>query len=92
MQEDFNRSAESYDLVIDIAGTTPFSRLRRALQPDATVVVVEGPRAGRLLGSIGRLICSRLSALRASQRATSSRARLGKDDWRCSGSCWSPGG
>jgi NADPH:quinone reductase-like Zn-dependent oxidoreductase len=79
-QEDFTRSAESYDLMIDIAGTTPFSRLRRALHPDATVVVVGGPRAGRLLGPIGHLIRSRLSALRTSQRATSFLAKLGKDD------------
>src|SRR6478735_8062632 len=49
MNDDFTRDGERYDLVLDVAGTRPFSALNRVLEPSATVVVVGGPRANRLL-------------------------------------------
>ncbi len=79
-QEDCTRSGERYDLVLDIAGTRPFSHLRRVLEPDATVVVVGGPRANRLLGPIGHLAGSRLAALRTSQTVVFFLAKFGKED------------
>jgi NADPH:quinone reductase-like Zn-dependent oxidoreductase len=79
-QEDVTRSGERYDLALDIAGTRPFSQLRRVLEPDATVVVIGGPRANRLLGPLGHVVGSRLAALRASQKVAYFIARFGKED------------
>jgi NADPH:quinone reductase-like Zn-dependent oxidoreductase len=79
-QEDFTRSAERYDLLLDIAGTRPFSHLRRVLAPQATVVVVGGPRANPLLGPLGHVVRSRVAALRASQKVVFFIARFGKED------------
>ena len=79
-QEDWTRSGERYHLVLDIAGTRPFSHVRRVLEPDATVVVVGGPRANRLLGPLAHLAGSRLAAFRASQKVAFFLAKFGKED------------
>jgi len=79
-QEDFTRDGERYDLALDIAGTRPFSHLRRVLEPNARVIVIGGPRASRLLGPLGHIVGSRLAALRASQKAVFFVARFNKED------------
>lgn len=57
-QEDFTRSGERYDLVLDIAGNHPWSDLRRALSPDGTYVLIGHDQYGgsghRWFGSLGR--------------------------------------
>ena len=78
--EEFTRRSERYHLVLDIAGTRSFSELRRVLEPGATVVVVGGPRANRLLGPLGHVVGSRLRAIRGSQRATFFVATFNKED------------
>ena len=80
MVDDFTRGDARYDLVVDIAGTRPFSQLRRVLEPDARVVVVGGPRDKKLLGPLGHVIRSKLAAIRASQRVTFFIAKLRKED------------
>jgi NADPH:quinone reductase-like Zn-dependent oxidoreductase len=79
-QEDFTLGDERYDLVLDVAGTAPLARLRRVLEPDATVVLVGGPRANRLLGPLGHLARSRLAALRASQKVAFFLAKFDRED------------
>jgi NADPH:quinone reductase-like Zn-dependent oxidoreductase len=79
-REDCTRTGERYDLVLDIAGTRPFSHLRRVLAPDATVVLAGGPRANRLLGPLGHLARTRLAALRATQKVTFFLAQFNKAD------------
>ncbi len=44
----------TYDVVIDIAGNPSVSRLRRALTPDGTAVIVGGEDGGRLTGGMDR--------------------------------------
>jgi hypothetical protein len=66
--------------VLDVAGTRPFSALKRVLEPAATVVVVGGPRANRLLGPIGHLVGARLAAVPASQKVVFFLARFDKAD------------
>jgi NADPH:quinone reductase-like Zn-dependent oxidoreductase len=78
--EDCTTGLERYDLVIDIAGTRPFSKLRRVLEPDATVVVVGGPRGKRLLGPLGHVIRSLVTSRFTSQKATFFVAQLNKAD------------
>jgi NADPH:quinone reductase-like Zn-dependent oxidoreductase len=57
-QEDFTRSGEHYDVVLDIAGNHPWSASRRALTPDGTYVLIGHDQYGRSghrwFGSLGR--------------------------------------
>lgn len=53
-QEDWARGARRYDLVIDIAGNPPLSRLRRALTSTGTAVFVGGEHGGSVTGGLGR--------------------------------------
>jgi NADPH:quinone reductase-like Zn-dependent oxidoreductase len=56
--EDFTRSGERYDVVLDIAGTRPWSEVKRALTPDGTYVLIGHDQYGasghRWFGSLGR--------------------------------------
>ena len=78
--EDFTRSGERYDLVLDVAGSRPWSELRRVLNPQATVVVAGGPKSNRLLGPLGHVVKLRLARLRASQKVVFFLAKLTKED------------
>ncbi len=57
-QEDFTRSGERYDVILDIAGTHPWSASRRALSPEGTYVLIGHDQYGgsghRWFGSLGR--------------------------------------
>lgn len=46
--------AHRYDLVLDIAGTPSLTRLRRALTPTGTAVILGGEEGGRFAGGIDR--------------------------------------
>jgi NADPH:quinone reductase-like Zn-dependent oxidoreductase len=52
--EDFADGRQRYDLILDIGGNTPVTRLRRALTPDGTLVIVGGETGGRWLGGLQR--------------------------------------
>ena len=52
-RQDFADGAR-YDLIIDIAGNPTLSRLRRALTPTGTAVIVGGEQGGRLTGGLDR--------------------------------------
>lgn len=53
---DFADGTRHYDLILDIAGNPGLSRLRRALTPTGTAVLVGGERGGNLTGGMGRPI------------------------------------
>ena len=53
-REDFAESPDRYDLIIDIAGNSTLSRLRRALTRRGTLVIVGGENGGPVTGGIGR--------------------------------------
>ncbi len=55
-QEDFAEGDERYDLILDIGGNSSLSRLRRALTPEGTLVIVGGEGGGRWLGGTDRQI------------------------------------
>jgi NADPH:quinone reductase-like Zn-dependent oxidoreductase len=58
-----------YDVIIDIAGNASLSRLRRALTPRGTAVLVGGEDAGRLTG-MGRQLRALVLSLFVGQRLT----------------------
>jgi len=69
-QADFADGWEHYDVVLDIGGCSPVSRLRRALTPKGTLVIVGGEAGGRWNPNMGRpLLALALSPIVA-QRLT----------------------
>jgi len=53
-REDFADGPERYDLILDIGGNARIPRLRRALTPAGTLVIVGGEEGGRWTGGFGR--------------------------------------
>ena len=49
-RQDFTELAQRYDLILDMAGNRPLSRLRRALTHKGTLVLVGGEEGGRWFG------------------------------------------
>jgi NADPH:quinone reductase-like Zn-dependent oxidoreductase len=55
-EEDFTRSGQRYDLILDMVGDRSLSQLRRALTRRGTAVLVGGEGGGRWIGALGRSI------------------------------------
>jgi NADPH:quinone reductase-like Zn-dependent oxidoreductase len=53
-REDFAEGERRYDLILDIGGNSTLTRLRRALAPKGTLVIVGGEGGGRWFGGIDR--------------------------------------
>jgi NADPH:quinone reductase-like Zn-dependent oxidoreductase len=53
-REDFAEGQRRYDVILDIGGNSSLSRLRRALAPQGTLVIVGGEGGGRWLGGLDR--------------------------------------
>ena len=69
-REDFADGAERYDLILDIAGNPTLARLRRALTPTGTAVIVGGEQGGRLTGGLDRQFRALALSLFVRQRLT----------------------
>jgi NADPH:quinone reductase-like Zn-dependent oxidoreductase len=67
-REDFADGNGRYDLILDIGGNSSLSRLRRALQPAGTLVIVGGEEGGKLAGGFSRTLRAPLLSLFVSQR------------------------
>ncbi len=79
-QEDFTRSDRRYDLLLDVAGSRSWSECRRVLNPQATLVLVGGPKTNRLIGPLGHVVKVRLAGLRSSQKVVFFIAKFNKAD------------
>jgi NADPH:quinone reductase-like Zn-dependent oxidoreductase len=53
-QEDFTRSGQRHDLILDMVGNRSLSDLRRALNPSGTLVLVGGEGGNRVIGALSR--------------------------------------
>jgi NADPH:quinone reductase-like Zn-dependent oxidoreductase len=80
-REDFTRSGQRYDLMLDVSGGQSWRDYRRALKPNATFVLIGGPKTNRLIGPLAHIIRIRLAALRASQKVLFFVANLNRDDF-----------
>lgn len=77
-REDFADGTRHYDLIVDIAGNPSLGRLRRALTPTGTAVIVGGEGTGKWLGmgrqfravALSPFIGQRLAMLGSLQRAS----------------------
>jgi NADPH:quinone reductase-like Zn-dependent oxidoreductase len=68
--EDFADGQQRYDVILDIAGNSPLSRLRRALTPRGTLVIVGGETDGRWLGGFDRQLRTPALSVLVSQKLT----------------------
>ena len=67
-QDDFADGTHRYDLILDIGGNPKLSRLRRALTPTGTAVVVGGEEGGKWTGGFGRSLRAPIVSLFVRQR------------------------
>ncbi|HET8653093.1 MAG TPA: NAD(P)-dependent alcohol dehydrogenase [Gaiellaceae bacterium] len=79
-QQDFTRTADRHDLMLDIAGSRSFLACRRVLTPDATVVLVGGPITYRGLGPLPHMAATILKSKGRSQTLKVFVAKINTDD------------
>ncbi len=70
-RDDFADGSHTYDVVVDTGGMTPVSRLRRALQPKGTLVIVGGESGSTWSPGLGRQLKAAAMSPFVSQRLTS---------------------
>ena len=69
-QDDFADGTRHYDLILDIGGLPTLSRLRRALTPTGTAVIVGGEDGGNWTGGFGRSLRAPLVSMFVRRRLT----------------------
>jgi NADPH:quinone reductase-like Zn-dependent oxidoreductase len=69
-REDFADGTDHYDLILDIAGNPSIARLRRALTPTGTAVILGGEEGGPLIGGIDRQLRALVLSRFIDQRLT----------------------
>jgi NADPH:quinone reductase-like Zn-dependent oxidoreductase len=81
-KEDFTKSNERYDVILDNVGTQPLSGFRRVLVPKGICVMIGGggPNDGGLIGPMGRPIKALLLSPFMSQKMGMMMAELNKKD------------
>ena len=55
-REDFTRSGEHYDVIVDMIGNHGLPALRRVLTPRGTAVIVGGPNDGKWIGPLSIVV------------------------------------
>jgi NADPH:quinone reductase-like Zn-dependent oxidoreductase len=78
--EDFTRTDERYDLILDGVGNRSWPERRDLLNPRGTLVVFGGSKDNRVIGPLGDLLKVRLAAMRGSRKAVFFIAKLNRDD------------
>ncbi len=79
-QEDFTRSGERHELMLDVCGSRRLSELRRVLTRDATVVLVGARMSAKGLGPLPHLVATRLASVLRSQTVSMFLAKITKED------------
>jgi NADPH:quinone reductase-like Zn-dependent oxidoreductase len=79
-EEDFTRSGERYDVMLDVVGSRSFFEFRRVLTPKATVVVIGAPMSTKGLGPLKHAIGTWLAGIGRSQAVKFFIAKINKDD------------
>jgi NADPH:quinone reductase-like Zn-dependent oxidoreductase len=69
-RDDFADGQQRYDVILDIGGHASLSRLRRALTPKGTLVIVGGETSGRWLGGSDRQVRALVLSRFVGQRLT----------------------
>ncbi len=69
-REDFADGQKCYDLILDIGGSSRLARLRRALAPKGTLVIVGGEGGGKWIGMSRQIRALALSPFRGQRLTT----------------------
>ena len=69
-RQDFADGVNRYDLILDIGGNSSLRRLRSALTPNGTLVIVGGEEGGKWTGGFGRSLRAPLLSRFVRQRLT----------------------
>jgi NADPH:quinone reductase-like Zn-dependent oxidoreductase len=78
--EDFTKTDERYDLILDGVGNRSWPERRDLLTPRGTLVIVGGSKDNRVIGPLGDVLKVLLAAMRGSRKAVFFIAKLNKDD------------
>jgi NADPH:quinone reductase-like Zn-dependent oxidoreductase len=79
-RDDFADGTQRYDVILDIGGNASLSRLRRALAPTGTLVLVGGEAGGRWLGGLDRQLRALLLSPFVRQKLRSLLSRENRED------------
>jgi NADPH:quinone reductase-like Zn-dependent oxidoreductase len=79
-REDFTRGGERYDLILDIAGSRSWSECKRVLGPNATFVIIGGPKTNRVLGPLSHVVKVRLASVRSSRKVIFFMAKINEEE------------
>jgi NADPH:quinone reductase-like Zn-dependent oxidoreductase len=80
MSEDFTKSGQKYDLILDCVGSHSLSDTRKALTDKGTLVLVGGPDEGRWIGPLVGVFEAFVVSLFVSQKVLPFLAHVSKDD------------
>jgi NADPH:quinone reductase-like Zn-dependent oxidoreductase len=80
-----------FDVIFDNAGSQRPSRLVKMLEPDGIVVVVTGPKSGKVIGPLGHIVRSKVRFAFAPQKAEAVNAVTKRTDLEQIGN-WVSGG
>jgi NADPH:quinone reductase-like Zn-dependent oxidoreductase len=79
-QEDFTRSGQNYDLILQLAGTLSPSECRSALTSNGTLLISSGESEGRWIGPVDRVIKALVLSAFVSQKMASFTVKPNKED------------
>jgi len=81
-KEDFTKSGQRYDLILDNVGTQPLLGFRRVLKPNGTCVIIGGggPNDGRFIGPLARPLKALLLSPFISQKMGMMLAEIRQED------------
>jgi NADPH:quinone reductase-like Zn-dependent oxidoreductase len=79
-REDFTRSDQRYDVILDSAGSRGWFALRRVLTPRGTLILVGGPKTSRMFGPLGHVVKVRLAALGSRRKVAFFMAKFNRQD------------
>lgn len=79
-REDFTRSGQRYELLIDIAGSRSWSEYKRVLTPDAKFILIGSSKTNPIIGPLSHVLKIKLASLRATQKVNFFIAKLNKAD------------
>ena len=81
-KEDFTKSDERFDVIIDNVGTQPLSGFRAVLQPKGIYIMIGagGPHEGGLIGPMGRLMQATVMSPFISQKMGMMMAKVSQGD------------
>ena len=79
-REDFAAGGQRYDVIIDTGGNSTLARLRNALTPDGTLVIVGGEGGGSWFGGIDRQLRAKMVSRSNGQKLRSFICRENHED------------